>query len=226
MASILSYFKLLNGDVEMDVLFFVCVLGVIAAIPIHFSSVEHLRLEEKYGRDRGRRIGKIYSLISGWGFFLFWAGLWFSPQPRFVVPVFSKLAVAVPVASFTIQIVHLMIFVPFFFIGSWLGIGGVKETTLRVAETHRTEKIITSGVYSIVRHPQYLGGLLAHVGISFLLSASYSLLATPLMALLVYLISRKEEEELVREFGKEYENYRKKVSMLMPKYGRSQKARV
>lgn len=210
----------------MDVLFFVCILGVIAVIPIHFSSVEHLRLEEKYGRNKGRRIGKIYSLFSGWGFFLFWAGLWFSPQSRFIVPVFPNLAVAVPVASFTIQTAHLIIFVPFFFTGAWLGIAGVKETTLRVAETHRTEKIITSGVYSVVRHPQYLGGLFAHVGISFLLSASYSLLSTPLMVALVYLISRKEETELVREFGKEYEDYRKKVPMFMPKYGRSQKARV
>ena len=200
----------------MDVLFFVCILGVIAVIPIHFSSVEHLRLEEKYGRNKGRRIGRIYGRISGWGFFLFWAGLWFSPQSRFIVPVFPNLAVTVPVASFTIQIAHLIIFVPFFFIGAWLGIEGVKETTLRVAETHRTEKIITSGVYSITRHPQYLGGLLAHVGISFLLSASYSLLSTPLMALLVYLISRKEEKELIKEFGKEYEDYRKKASMFLP----------
>ncbi|MCJ7633498.1 DUF1295 domain-containing protein [Candidatus Bathyarchaeota archaeon] len=200
----------------MDVLFFVCILGVIAVIPIHFSSVEHLRLEEKYGRNKGRRIGKIYSLISGWGFFLFWTGLWFSPQSRFIVPVFPNLAVTVPVANFTIQIAHLMIFVPFFFIGAWLGIEGVKETTLRVAETHRTEKIITSGVYSITRHPQYLGGLLAHVSISFLLSASYSLLSTPLMAVLIYLISKKEEKELIKEFGKEYENYRKKVSMFLP----------
>jgi len=200
----------------MDVLFFVCILGVIAVIPIHFSSVEHLKLEEKYGRNKGRRIGEICSLISGWGFFLFWAGLWFSPQSRFIVPVFPNLAVTIPVASFTIQIAHLMIFIPFFFIGAWLGIEGVKETTLRVAETHRTEKIITSGVYSITRHPQYLGGLLAHVGISFLLSASYSLLSTPLMAVLVYLISKKEEKELIKEFGKEYEDYREKVSMFLP----------
>jgi len=200
----------------MDVLLFVCVLGVVAVVPIHFLSVEHLKLEEKYGRDKGRRIGEICSIISGWGFLLFWAGLWFSPQPRFIVPVFSSLAVPVPATNFTIQIVHLMIFIPFFFIGAWLGIEGVKETTLRVAETHRTEKIIASGVYSIVRHPQYLGGLLAHVGISFLLSASYSLLSTPLMAALVYLISRKEEKELIKEFGKEYEDYRKKVPMLFP----------
>ncbi|MFB0567827.1 MAG: isoprenylcysteine carboxylmethyltransferase family protein, partial [Candidatus Bathyarchaeia archaeon] len=87
----------------------------------------------------------------------------------------------------------------------------------KVAETHRAERIVTAGVYSMVRHPQYLGGLLAHVGISFLLSAWYSLLSTPLMAVLIYLISRKEEEELIREFGKEYEDYKKKVPMLIPK---------
>jgi protein-S-isoprenylcysteine O-methyltransferase Ste14 len=55
------------------------------------------------------------------------------------------------------------------------------------------------------------------VGISFLLSAWYSLLVTPLMIFLVYLISWKEEEELVREFGKEYDDYKKNVPMLLPK---------
>ena len=204
----------------MYVLFFVCMLGVVAVIPIHFLSVEHLKLQKKYGKDRGRKIGEIYSLISGWGFFLFWAGLWFSSQSRFIVPIFSALAVTVPVVSFMIPVLHLMIFLPFFLVGAWLGIEGVKETTLRVAETHRAERIITSGVYSFVRHPQYLGGLLVHVGVSFLLSAWYSLLSAPTMTMLVYLISRKEEEELIKEFGKEYENYGKEVSMFIPRLGR------
>jgi protein-S-isoprenylcysteine O-methyltransferase Ste14 len=34
---------------------------------------------------------------------------------------------------------------------------------------------------------------------------------------LVYLISRKEEKEILREFGKEYEDYGDKVPMLIPK---------
>jgi len=59
--------------------------------------------------------------------------------------------------------------------------------------------------------------LLAHVGISFLVSAWYSLLSTPFMIILTYLISRKEEKELIREFGKEYEDYRKGVPMLIPR---------
>ena len=200
--------------------FIISVLGLVGIIPIHFLSVEHLKLQKKYGKDRGRKIGETYSLISGWGFFLFWAGLWFSSQPRFIVPIFSALAVTVPVVSFMIPVLHLMIFLPFFLVGAWLGIEGVKETTLRVAETHRAERIITSGVYSFVRHPQYLGGLLVHVGVSFLLSAWHSLLSAPTMAMLVYLISRKEEEELIKELGKEYEDYGKEVPMFMPRLGR------
>lgn len=192
-------------------------LGAIALVPIHFLSVEHLKLQERYGKDKGIRLGEVYSLISGWGFFLFWAGIWFSSQPRFTVPVFADLAFAVPVVNFLISIVHLVIFAPFFLVGAWLGIEGVKQTTLKVAETHRAEEVVTSGVYSLVRHPQYLGGLLAHVGISFLLSAWLSLLFTPLVVVLLYVVSRKEEEELVKEFGKEYEDYKKKVSMFMPR---------
>jgi len=99
----------------------------------------------------------------------------------------------------------------------WLAAKGVKEITLKVAETHRTETIITEGSYSVVRHPQCLGGLFAHVGISFSLSAWFSLLFTPVMVALIYLLSRKEEEELIREFGKEYEDYKKRVPMLMPR---------
>jgi len=114
--------------------FFISVLGLIATVPLHFLSVEHLKLQKRYGRKKGNKIGE--------------------------------------------------------------AIKGVKETTLKVAETHRTEAIVTAGVYSIVRHPQYLGALLAHAGISFLLSAWYSLLLTPLTVVLIYLISKKEEEEL------------------------------
>jgi protein-S-isoprenylcysteine O-methyltransferase Ste14 len=183
-------------------------------------SVEHLKLQEKYGKEKGKKIGEIYGLISGWGFFLFWIGIWVSPQPRFSILILQKLSILVPIVNLSVPLFHLIISVIFLIPGAWLAIKGVKETTLKTAETHRTEKIVTKGVYSIVRHPQYLGGLLAHMGISFLSSAWYSLLLTPLMVVLIYLISRKEENELIKEFGKEYEDYKKKVGMFSPKYSR------
>ena len=201
----------------MYIWFLFCVLAVIAVTPLHFLSVEHLKLQGRYGKEKGTKIGEICGLVSGWGFFLFWMGIWVSPQPRFAVPLFQNLTALIPVIGFSIPLLHLILSIIFIVLGAWLGIKGVRQTTLKAAETHRTETIVTTGVYSIVRHPQYFGGLLAHMGISFLLSAWYSLLATPLMVLLVYLISKKEEEELVREFGKEYKDYKKKVPMLIPK---------
>ncbi len=204
----------------MYIWFFICVLAVIATVPLHFLSVEHIKLQERYGKAKGTRIGEIYGLISGWAFFFFWMGIWISPQPRFTVPILQNLSVSVPVVNFSIPLLHLIICAPFLVGGPWLAINGVKATTLRAAETHRTEKIVTTGVYSIVRHPQYLGGLSAHMGISFLLSARYSLFSAPLMVILVYLISKKEEEELIKEFGKEYEDYKKKAPMLIPRLRR------
>ena len=201
----------------MAMWFFVALFGFIATLPLYFLSLEHLKLEDKYGRRKGKRIGDACGIISGWGFFLFWFGIWFSPQIRFVIPVFQELFIRLPVLNTTIPLFHLVFFAPFFAVGAWFGIKGVAKTTLKVAETHRAMKIVTTGVYSIVRHPQYLGGLLAHLGFSFLLSGLYSLLSTPLIVTLVYFISMKEESELIKEFGGEYLTYRKKTPMLLPR---------
>ncbi len=205
----------------MHTWFLICVLGIIAIVPLHLLSVEHLKLQKRYGKNKGTKIAEIYGVISGWIFFLFWIGIWVLPQPRFSVSIFRNLSILIPVINFSIKLLHTIICIPFLILGAWLGIKGVSEISLKVAETHRTEKIVTTGPYSIVRHPQYLGGLLAHVGISFLLSAWYSLSSTPLLAVLLYLISMKEEQELIKEFGKEYVNYKKKVPMFIPRLARA-----
>lgn len=196
--------------------YFISVVGEIFVLPIYLLSLEHIQLQGRYGKERGTKIAEIFGLISGWSFFLFWIGIWISPQPRFAIPFFQNLSINVPVFNFSIPLLHLIICLPFLASGAWLGIEGAKKTSLKVAETHRTEEIVTTGVYFIVRHPQYVGGLLAHAGISFLLSAMYSLLFTPLMIVLIYLIATKEEKELVKEFGREYEDYKEKVPMLIP----------
>jgi protein-S-isoprenylcysteine O-methyltransferase Ste14 len=202
----------------MYILFFIFLLGFIATLPLYFLSLEHQKLEKKHGAGKAKKIGDIYGIISGWSFFLFWFGVWFSPQTRFIIPIFEDLFIRLPIFNITIPILHLAIFAPLFAVGAWFGIKGVTQTTLKVAETHRPTKIVKTGVYSIVRHPQYLGGLLAHIAFSFLLSGMYSLLSTPLIVALVYLISRKEESELNKEFGQEYLSYKKKTPMLLPKW--------
>jgi len=183
-------------------------------IPIYFLSVEHLKLQKKYGEKKGLKITEIFGLISGWGFFIFLFGIWISFQPKFEIP-FSQYNLNI--IGLQIPLFHLILAVPVISTGAWFGIVGVKKVTLKVAETHRPEKVISTGIYSRIRHPQYFGAILSHIGITILLSSLYSLLSTPLIIFLIYLFSWKEEKELIREFGKEYEVYKKKVPMLLPR---------
>jgi len=200
----------------MYIWFFICVLGMFMAIPLHFKSVEHIEHQKKYGKEKGVRIGKIYGTISGTIESIFLVGLWISPQPRFTIPIISYLAISI--ANFSIPILHLIISLPIIMVGAWIAVRGVKATKFEVAETHCTpNKLETADVYSIVRHPQYLGWILAHIGMSILLSVWYSMLFTPILIVLIYMISKKEEVELIREFGKEYEDYQKEVPMMIPR---------
>jgi protein-S-isoprenylcysteine O-methyltransferase Ste14 len=198
-------------------LFILSILGMCFMVPLHFLSVEHLKFQKKYGEDKGNKITGILGLTSGWGFFIFWFGIWISPQPRLIIPFMQNPNIIIPFIKFSIPIFHLFISVPFILIGAWLGIVSVRETSLKVAETHRTEKIVSTKIYSIIRHPQYFGGLLAHIGISFLLSSLLSLIFTPLVILLNFLVAWKEEKELLKEFGNDYEIYKEKVPMFFPK---------
>ncbi|MHA2364298.1 MAG: methyltransferase family protein [Candidatus Hodarchaeales archaeon] len=201
----------------MPILFWICVLGEIVILLPYFWSLEHLRLQGRFGKEKGIKIGDILGMISGWGFFLFWIGIWVAPQPEFTLLMFQDQTFTVPLVNFSIPLIHLLIFIPLIIIAMWIALKGVKDVSLKVAETHRAEKVITTGSYSIVRHPQYLGGLLAHIAISFFLSALYSLIATPFMVIIILLISWKEEKELIKEFSTDYEDYMKKVPMLFPK---------
>ncbi|NVM37006.1 MAG: DUF1295 domain-containing protein, partial [Candidatus Lokiarchaeota archaeon] len=185
----------------MYVWFIISILGMCAMVPLHFLSVEHLKLHNKYGKEKGTKIGDVLGMASGWGFFIFWFGVWLSPQPNFTIPFLENFVLVIPIIKLSIPLLHLIISIPLILVGAWFGVGSVKETTLKVAETHRAEKVVSSGLYSIIRHPQYFGGILAHIGITFLFSSFYSLITTPIVIILNFLISWKEEKELIKEFG-------------------------
>ena len=197
--------------------FIFSILGMCCMVPLHFFSVEHSKFQKKYGSDKGNKITGILGLISGWGFFIFWFVIWISPQPRLIIPFLQNPSLVIPIINFSIPVFHLTISIPFILIGAWFGIMSVKATTLKVAETHRTERIVSTKIYSLIRHPQYFGGILAHIGISILLSSLLSLIFTPLVILHNFLIAWKEEKELIKEFGEEYKNYKENVPMFIPK---------
>jgi protein-S-isoprenylcysteine O-methyltransferase Ste14 len=185
--------------------------GFLLILVPYFLSLEHTRLDKWFGAN-SRTIGNALGMLSGWGFFIFWIGIWVSPQNRFQLgyTLFSLSGVDFTAIDIGLSLVFL---VPAF----WLGIKGVADLGLKTSETHRPEKLVTTGLYGVVRHPQYLGGVFGHFGVSLLLGSRDALIVTPIVLVVVYLLCWKEEKELEREYGREYERYRRDVPMFIPR---------
>ena len=77
-------------------------------------------------------------------------------------------------------------------------------------------KLVTEGIYSVIRHPSYLGLLVNSLGWGLAFRSGVGvLLAVVLLPLLVARI-RAEEALLRAHFGDEYEAYRGRTSRLIP----------
>jgi protein-S-isoprenylcysteine O-methyltransferase Ste14 len=77
--------------------------------------------------------------------------------------------------------------------------------------------------YKFVRHPLYLGFLLAFWAAPEM-TAGHFLLAAG-MSVYILIAIRHEERDLVSQFGKDYELYREQAGMLMPRFRRGRPAR-
>ena len=81
----------------------------------------------------------------------------------------------------------------------------------------KEKKLITRGIYSIVRNPIYSAFLFIFTGL-LLLTANYILLILPFIfwAFLTILMKNTEEKWLKNEFGQEYEIYLNEVNRVLP----------
>lgn len=86
--------------------------------------------------------------------------------------------------------------------------GGVKEGKPFV----HTTRLVTTGIYGVVRHPQYLGGILS-IFVTTLLWYPHWLFGAlgVLGSVVVYMGSREEDQRLIRQFGDDYGRYRQSV---------------
>jgi protein-S-isoprenylcysteine O-methyltransferase Ste14 len=78
-------------------------------------------------------------------------------------------------------------------------------------------KLVTTGLFGRVRHPMYMTAFL--MGIAMFLATGYTLV---LIASVVWLVVMRfytdvEEKVLIEEFGKQYEEYRKRVPRFVPR---------
>jgi protein-S-isoprenylcysteine O-methyltransferase Ste14 len=98
-----------------------------------------------------------------------------------------------------------------------------KEFKRHRAQAHdhsisKDKNLVTSGIYSKIRHPGYLGLILIYFGFAFGFGIVWLLIPVVIFTVLTYLTAIKEEELLKEKFGNAYEDYMKHVPWrLIPK---------
>jgi protein-S-isoprenylcysteine O-methyltransferase Ste14 len=75
-----------------------------------------------------------------------------------------------------------------------------------------TTRLVDTGIYSVVRHPQYLGGVFA-LFVTTLLWYPHWLFGVlgAIATAVIYISSREEDQRLVQQFGDDYVNYMQSV---------------
>jgi protein-S-isoprenylcysteine O-methyltransferase Ste14 len=78
------------------------------------------------------------------------------------------------------------------------------------------DSLVTDGLYKYIRHPQYLGILLATLSLIIYSFSPISLMLWPLLVIIYYRLARKEERDVESKFGEEYREYKRSVPMFLP----------
>jgi len=78
-------------------------------------------------------------------------------------------------------------------------------------KSQQIEKLVTTGIFQKIRHPMYLGIVLAFVGLAVAWGVVWIFIPSIIFSVLAVLVAIKEEEFLLKKFGRQYEEYMQKV---------------
>lgn len=83
----------------------------------------------------------------------------------------------------------------------------------------REHKLATNGLYAHVRHPQYVGFVLIMLGFLLQWPTLITLVMFPILATMYVRLARREEQEVLAEFGEEYRRYTAATPAFFPRFG-------
>ncbi len=111
-----------------------------------------------------------------------------------------------------------------FHVLSYVFIGGgfiLISTAWKVLyEAQKSRMLATSGVYSHVRHPQYIGFILVMVGFLLQWPTILTLAMFPVLTVMYVRLARAEERDAIAEFGDAYKQYMAEVPGFIPRIDR------
>ena len=91
----------------------------------------------------------------------------------------------------------------------------IAENWSPVIDKTKEQKLIRSGIYSVIRHPLYSSGLLLLIGTNLYFSNSWSWLSTLLAFIITLYRIPVEEKQLKGRFGQAYADYKSRTKALI-----------
>lgn len=117
------------------------------------------------------------------------------------------------------RLVGLIIFVVF----SWLQVWAYKTMGKNYSQEviiSKKQELVTNGPYKIVRHPQYISQLISDLGAGIALASYFVVPMVIVVQIPLFILRAKLEEKLMmKKFGEQYKEYKKKTGFIIPFIG-------
>jgi len=88
-------------------------------------------------------------------------------------------------------------------------------------EAQRAHRLARTGAYARIRHPQYIGFVLIMTGFLLQWPTLVTLAMYPVLVVMYALLGKREEKEMLAQFGDEYRRYMEAVPAFIPRLGGS-----
>ncbi|MFA5796426.1 MAG: isoprenylcysteine carboxylmethyltransferase family protein [Candidatus Woesearchaeota archaeon] len=82
---------------------------------------------------------------------------------------------------------------------------------------HSEGRLITTGIYAKMRHPQYTGIYLVMIGFLIQWPTLITIIMFPFLFTMYYNLAKREEQDIMKKYRRQYLAYMKKVPMFIPK---------
>lgn len=97
-----------------------------------------------------------------------------------------------------------------------IGKGGPAEIS-NIEISPKTKNLVISGPYRYTRNPMLFGTFLIYFAYALILNSITAVLIVIIFAVfMLTVVVKKEEERLLKDFGNQYEQYRKMTSKIIP----------